>query len=165
MRTSQSSYRGDAARSEGAVTRSEVVKSISRYLAPLLGLGLSASLAACGPGTRGEAGTVTVQIDGEEAAKDGFSFPTGSEVTISDGSEPPARLPGLIHWTGTIPPQKWMTFYTKVLSRFANTQGLKLRVDFQVPAPADEAQAKALAEAAQAGLRDLGLEVPDTLLE
>lgn len=32
-------------------------------------------------------GTITVQISGEDAATDGFLFPDGSEVTISDGWE------------------------------------------------------------------------------
>jgi hypothetical protein len=36
-----------------------------------------------GPG----AGTISVQISGEDAGTDGFLFPTGSEVTISDGWE------------------------------------------------------------------------------
>ena len=35
----------------------------------------------------GESGTIQVQISGEEAGTDGFLFPTGSEVTFSDGWE------------------------------------------------------------------------------
>src|SRR5262249_34477477 len=33
----------------------------------------------------------------------------------------PAQIPGnrLIRWKGTVPPQKWMNFYAKVLTRFA----------------------------------------------
>ncbi len=38
-----------------------------------------------------------------------------------------------IAWHGTVPPQKWMTFSTEVLSRFAATPGLKLEVLFEVP--------------------------------
>jgi hypothetical protein len=35
-------------------------------------------------------------------------------------------------WTGEIPPQKWMNFYTKVLSKFASARGLKLTVKVEV---------------------------------
>ena len=31
-----------------------------------------------------------------------------------------------------MPPQKWMNFYTKVLSKFAASQGLKLTVSIEV---------------------------------
>ena len=46
----------------------------------------------------------------------------------------PVKLTGL-QWTGDVPPQKWMNFYTKVLSRFAATSGLKIeiRVDINPP--------------------------------
>lgn len=35
-------------------------------------------------------------------------------------------------WTGEVPPQKWMNFYTKVPSRFATVSGLNLTltIDF-----------------------------------
>lgn len=59
-------------------------------------------------------------------------------------------------WSGEVPAQKWMNFYTKVLTRFASTPGLKLRVTFE--APADNAQAKAKADEARAALRELGLD-------
>jgi len=49
-----------------------------------------------------------------------------------------------------------MNFYTKVLTRFASTPGLKLKVTFE--APADNAQAKAKADEARAALRELGLD-------
>lgn len=118
-------------------------------------------------GSIAEDGTYTAgQLAGSfdiEAQAGGLA--STAEVTISDGSTPPGSAPGTIHWAGQIPPQKWMTFYTKVLSRLATLQGLTLRVEFDAPAPADEAQARALAEAAEAGLRDLGLEVAEPLLE
>ncbi len=62
----------------------------------------------------------------------------------------------MIQWSGNVPPQKWMNFYTKVLSRFAASPELKLTVDFEVPAEGDQAQAKA--DEARAGLRELGLD-------
>ena len=54
-----------------------------------------------------------------------------------------------------MPPQKWMNFYTKVLSRFASYPGLKLEVSFRV-APGEEVT-EAKIEEAKAALRELGL--------
>jgi len=62
----------------------------------------------------------------------------------------------MIRWTGEVPPQKWMNFYTKVLSRFASTPGLKLRVSFEVPAEGDQGAAKA--NETKSGLKELGLD-------
>jgi hypothetical protein len=61
-----------------------------------------------------------------------------------------------IHWDGRVPPQKWINFYTKVLSRFAANPGLKLRVTFDVPAEGEQGQAKA--DVARSGLKKLGLD-------
>ena len=38
---------------------------------------------------------------------------------------------GTLRWTGEVTPQKWMNFYTKVLSRFAAGKGLKLTVSVE----------------------------------
>ena len=61
-----------------------------------------------------------------------------------------------IRWSGEIPPQKWMNFYTKVLSRFVSTPGLKVRVSFEVPAEGHQAESKA--NEASSGLKELGLD-------
>ena len=61
-----------------------------------------------------------------------------------------------IRWRGSVPPQKWMTFYTKVLSRFASTPGLKLTVSFEVPPESDVT--KAQIEETGTALRELGLD-------
>jgi Protein of unknown function (DUF499) len=58
-------------------------------------------------------------------------------------------------WQGTVPPQKWMNFYTKVLSSLVSTPGLKLEVRFAVPPGETATEAKI--EATRAALRDLGL--------
>ena len=47
-----------------------------------------------------------------------------------------------IAWHGTVPPQKWMNFSTKVLSRFASTPGLKPEVSFEVPPSEGAAEAE-----------------------
>jgi hypothetical protein len=58
-------------------------------------------------------------------------------VVAKPGSLPPPTprppaTPGALKWTGEIPPQKWMNFYTKVLSKFAGAQGLKLTLSIEV---------------------------------
>ncbi len=70
---------------------------------------------------------------------------------------PPPPPPGKgCAWQGTVPPQKWMNFYTKVLSPLVSTTpGLKLQVQFEVPPGDPTIDAKV--DAAKAALRDLGL--------
>jgi hypothetical protein len=58
-------------------------------------------------------------------------------------------------WTGEVPPQKWMKFYTAVLSKFAAAKGLKLKVSVEV-AP-DGGVSKQKLEETKASLRELGL--------
>jgi len=70
-----------------------------------------------------------------------------------DGDQQPGKR--MIRWRGTVPPQKWMNFYTKVLTRFASTPGLKLEVSFEVPVDRDQAQSKA--DETRSGLKELGL--------
>ena len=58
-------------------------------------------------------------------------------------------------WTGEVPPQKWMNFYTKVLSKFATAKGLKLKLSVEV-AP-EGGISKQKLEETKAALRELGL--------
>jgi hypothetical protein len=76
--------------------------------------------------------------------------PIGPEVEIA----PPA--PQGFVWQGPVPYQKWMNFYTKVLSSLVSTPGLKLEVRFEVP-PGDPTATGAKIEAARSALRELGL--------
>ena len=93
--------------------------------------------------------TVHAKADGIEAI---------AEVRVSTEEEEPKRKKTdkqMICWSGDVPPQKWMNFYTKVLSRFASSPDLRLTVSFEVPAEDDQARAKA--GEARMGLKDLGL--------
>jgi Protein of unknown function (DUF499) len=81
-----------------------------------------------------------------------------AEVRITSKDEPPPPPPpppGVIRWHGSVPTQKWMNFYTKVLTRFAANPGLTLEVSFEVPVD-DNAESK-VAET-RAGLKELGLD-------
>ena len=67
---------------------------------------------------------------------------------------PPPKLTRLV-WKGDVPPQKWMNFYTKVLSRFATASGLKLTLRVEI-APSGGISTQA-ADEMKVALRDLGL--------
>lgn len=90
----------------------------------------------------------------EEFLKSRQSSQTTSQPTTepaTHGTAPPATEPtqssdGLfetsplgagdkvtrITWSGEVPPQKWSTFYNRVLAKFAVGQGLRLRVNVEV---------------------------------
>jgi hypothetical protein len=79
-------------------------------------------------------------------------------VTVAKPSRvvpPPTLPPGVLRWTGEIPPQKWMNFYTKVLSRFAMGKGLKLSVTFEVKT--EQQVSKQTVEETKTALKELGL--------
>lgn len=82
------------------------------------------------------------------------SADTKLESNINDN---PVTLPGkrVLRWMGSVPPQKWMNFYTKVLTRFASSPDLKLEVSFEIPIERDQAQTKA--DETSSGLKELGL--------
>ena len=78
---------------------------------------------------------------------------------VTDGKSPtPASIPRLV-WSGDVPHQKWMNFYTKVLSKFAATAGLKLTLRVEV-APTEGVSPQKVDET-KVALRELGLK--DTL--
>lgn len=58
-------------------------------------------------------------------------------------------------WTGEVPPQKWMNFYTKVLSKFAASRGLKLKLTVEVSPEGGLSKQKI--EETKSALRELGL--------
>ena len=67
----------------------------------------------------------------------------------------PQTTPGALKWTGEIPAQKWMNFYTKVLSKFAGAQGLKLTLSIEV-SPEGGISSQRIEETRMA-LQELGL--------
>jgi hypothetical protein len=83
---------------------------------------------------------------GEPRPKDDDKEPIISEITK-------------LRWSGEVPPQKLMNFYTKVLARFVNSDAwseLKLKLSIEV-IPSDDNATQKVNETKQA-LRDLGLD-------
>ena len=60
-----------------------------------------------------------------------------------------------VTWQGDVPPQKWMNFYTKVLSKFATQTGLKIGLNVEI-APEGGVSNQKLDEI-KVALRELGL--------
>jgi hypothetical protein len=86
---------------------------------------------------------------------------TGSSASVQTAlpiEPPPASSPtsasGLT-WTGEIPSQKWMNFYTKVLAKFASARGLKLTVKVEATPEGGVSQQKI--DETKSALRELGL--------
>lgn len=96
------------------------------------------------------------------ATKDGVEARSVIKVGAAKDSEneernlTPRHGPSSIRWSGIVPPQKWMNFYTKVVGRFANTPGLTISVSFSVPSEAEQSKAKT--EETRAALKELGLD-------
>jgi hypothetical protein len=93
------------------------------------------------------------------SASSSESAATSSKPTDMEAvTQIPTNLPMIrkLTWEGAVPPQKWMTFYTKILSRFAIGEGLKLTVRVEVK-PKDGLP-KQKADETKAALKDLGLE-------
>lgn len=99
--------------------------------------------------------TVRAESDGIEAIAE-VRVALEAEADEDDTSKDDKPDRGAIYWKGHVPPQKWMNFYTKVLSRFASVSGLTLTVTFEVPTEGDNGHAKA--EEARSGLKELGLD-------
>jgi len=62
---------------------------------------------------------------------------------------------GSIAWTGEVPHQKWMKFYTGVLTKFASGKGLKLKISVEVQP--EGGISKQRLEETKSALRELGL--------
>ena len=101
----------------------------------------------------GQSGAYNVKamLDGNEAH---------AEVRISAKDEDQETIPKpgyqYLRWRGVVPAQKWMNFYTKVLSKYATSAELKLEVSFEVKVDGDQGAAKTTET--KSALRELGLD-------
>ncbi|MBO8129694.1 MAG: DUF499 domain-containing protein [Peptococcaceae bacterium] len=87
---------------------------------------------------------------------------TANVVIAEPGDTPvpppptPPTGPKKLSWRGEVPPQKWMNFYTKVLSKFVGGKGLKITIDIEV-APEGGVSEHNIEET-KVALRELGLD-------
>lgn len=97
--------------------------------------------------------------DGKTAATDVTAL-GGQPRHAGNGGAEPVVMPPLekvtaLRWSGEVPAQKWMNFYTKVLSRFATTKSLRLTVSVEVSP--DGGVSKQSVDETKTALRELGL--------
>lgn len=118
----------------------------------------------------------SILINREEAAaaKAGLPLPAQTEIpAVVDEGEAPASqeqrvgttqvlttLRGLT-WTGDLPLRKWASFYTKVLTRFALMEGVRVRLQVSIEPP--NGLSKTQMSEAREGFAELELPPPTTL--
>jgi hypothetical protein len=83
-----------------------------------------------------------------------------ANVTIGAEAKPEPPVPpkpgaGTLTWSGEVPSQKWMNFYTRVVSKFASEKTLKLKVSIEVRRESGISPQKI--EETKVALRELGL--------
>lgn len=82
--------------------------------------------------------------------------PVEQRAAVGDIPRDPEQLTfASLAWSGDVPPQKWMKFYTAVLSKFAAAKGLKLKVSVEVAPEGGISRQKF--EETKASLRELGM--------
>src|SRR5207248_87717 len=91
----------------------------------------------------GKVASPTVLVGGTAATGSTTPLPfgggAGTQAIGSTTADRPADAPTSISrlvWSGDVPHQKWMNFYTKVLSKFSGAAGLRLTLRVEV-APAE----------------------------
>ena len=123
-----------------------------------------------------EYGSINWSASGGDIGKDGV-FTAGKDegafiITAKSGKisgevhvvvakpgavKPPTSTSDLeFHWSGELPHQKWMNFYTKVLSRFADPK-TKMTLKIEVSAKHPEGITEQKIRDAKAGIEELGL--------
>jgi hypothetical protein len=80
----------------------------------------------------------------------------GSQPTETPAKSRPQSAGGRsLVWNGEVPSQKWMNFYTRVLSKFATGSGLRLTVRVEIAPEGGVSEQKF--EETRSALRELGL--------
>ena len=68
---------------------------------------------------------------------------------------PEAQITTRLSWSGEIPPQKWMNFYTKVLSKYA--VGNEMKITLNVEIRQDGGISSQKIDETKTALRELGM--------
>lgn len=95
-------------------------------------------------------------VDASSGGLNAQATVTVSKEDVTPPPPPPKPEVKTMRWTGTVPPQKWMNFYTKVLARFTSGIGLKIDVSFEVTPDGGLSPQKI--DETKATLRELGLD-------
>ena len=72
-----------------------------------------------------------------------------------EAKAPEAQITTRLSWSGEIPPQKWMNFYTKVLSKYA--VGNEMKITLNVEIRQDGGISSQKIEETKTALRELGM--------
>jgi len=110
----------------------------------------------------GAEGTFAVEVISGEAKGSAsvtigkHAQPTGGGETGGGTKPNSGEKISEVRWTGQVPSAKWMTFYTKVLSKFAKEKGLTLKATFELRP--DQGLTKQQVDELRATLRELGLD-------
>jgi hypothetical protein len=91
----------------------------------------------------------------------GGATPLTSPILFGSGEDkrqevPGKRLSDAVTWSGEIPPQKWMNFYTKVLTKLGVSRALTLSVKVECKPEGGISPQKL--EELRGALRELGLD-------
>ena len=129
---------------------SDDVFLIQREVAEAYLAGRSGSTPGVAGGTTGTAAPGTIPFPPEGGAVD----QPGAPAVPGQATGSSSNIPRLV-WSGDVPHQKWMNFYTKVLSKFAATAGMKVTLRVEV-APAEGVSPQKVDET-KVALRELGL--------
>lgn len=92
---------------------------------------------------------------GETTGTATYAIAKPGEVPADTGRVPKLEEISRLSWVGEVPPQKWMNFYTKVLSKFSAAESLKIMLDVEI-SPKDGIS-KQKVEETKIALRELGL--------
>ena len=76
-------------------------------------------------------------------------------VPVDEIPKPAKKATTAVTWNGEVPKDKWMTFYTKVLAKYAKEKGLTLKATFELRP--DQGLTKQQVDDVRAALRELGL--------
>jgi Protein of unknown function (DUF499) len=102
----------------------------------------------------GKSAPIPTSVQPPQPPIDGSGSPPPKPGTTVIPVPPPAGV-NRVSWHGDVPPQKWMNFYTKVLSKFATQTGLKIGLSVEI-APDGGVSNQKLDEI-KVALRELGL--------
>jgi len=107
--------------------------------------------------SKGQVPAIAPEEEGKPG-EEGVTPPVPGEIGVpaDKGKGIAVPMASSISWEGEVPPQKWMNFYTKILSRFATGEGLKINLKFEAKPEGGISSQKI--DETKVHLRELGLQ-------